>query len=197
MFLIFFTVFFTVAFFNSYIYGVDYIFTEFMFTFLNIYVNLNSHLESAFNVLLVWLSHSLPVLVRYSIGYCHFYYQLGYGLVFYIYIYRRRKAKKKSNWQTFYGNSILNWALFNTSIFNKFVFNRNFVSYLKAKLTKTISIFSFWFSSNFKKNTNAVKFFKLLSYYSNSINLQIWAPIFKRSSYISFLTLLKRFTKRK
>jgi len=42
-------------------------------------------------------TNALPYIIKTVIGYCHFYYQLGYGLVFYIYIYRRYRANKKSN----------------------------------------------------------------------------------------------------
>ncbi len=176
---------------------MDYIFTEFMFNFLNDYINVSNYVDSVFNTLLTSLSNSLPIIVRYSIGYCHFYYQLGYGLVFYIYIYRRRKAKKNNNWQTFYGNSILNWFLFNISIFNKFLFNRDFVAFLKAKLTKTFIVIFFWFNNSLKKNSILSKYIKIVAHVSSGLKLQTWTPIFKRSSYISFLTFLKRFTKRK
>lgn len=176
---------------------MDYIFTEFFFNLLDNFISVSAHVNSAFEVVLTRLSEILPVLVRYSIGYCHFYYQLGYGLVFYIYLYRRRKAKKTNNWQSFYGNSILNWVIFNFSIFNKFIFNRNFIIYLKAKLTKTLAVVVFWLNNNQQQKNITTKTYNTLSVLFNTIKLQQWTPIFKRSSYISFVTLLKRFTKRK
>jgi hypothetical protein len=176
---------------------VDYIFTEFFFNLLNTFISVNAHISSVFEAVLFWLSDFLPLLVKYTIGYCHFYYQLGYGLVVYIYLYRRRKAKKSNNWQSFYGNSTLNWVVFNLSIFNKFVFNRNFIIYLKAKLTKTLTVALFWLKNGYQYNTTIVKTFNVLNLLVKSSKLQQWTPLFKRTSYISFMTVLKRFTKRK
>lgn len=176
---------------------MDYIFTEFFFNFLNNFVSVETYVNSMFESFLIQLSDTLPVLVRYTIGYCHFYYQLGYGFVFYIYLYRRRKAKKNNNWQTFYGNSILNWAIFNFSIFNKFIFNRNFIVYLKAKVTKAFAVLVFWFKSSTTNNLFLTKLYNLSILFFKKMTLQQWTPIFKRTSYISFMTLLKRFTKRK
>lgn len=178
-------------------YGVDYIFTEYFFNLLDNFIVVDAYLNTTFNSILTRLSEILPFLVKYSIGYCHFYYQLGYGLVFYIYIYRRRKARKTNNWQSFYGNSILNWILFNISIFNKFVFNRNFAIYLKSKITKTFAVIFFWVN-NVKKNGNVFsKISNLYSIIKQNVKLHKWTPLFKRTSYISFTTFLRRFTKRK
>jgi hypothetical protein len=174
---------------------VDYIFTEFFFNFISLYINLNTYVEFVFFSIFQLLNYYLPIFIKSLIGYCHFYYQLGYGLIFYIYIYRRRKAKKTKNWRSFYGNSIPNWFYFNISIFNKFLFNRNFILYLKSKITKHYTITLFWLNNLSNKDTilNKIKTLKKI----NLFKLYSWTPLFKKSSYISFLTLLKRFTKRK
>jgi hypothetical protein len=75
-------------------YGVDYIFTEIMIEFINTPFKL---INIFFSALLSTLSITLPHIVKNFIGYCHFYYQLGYGLVFYIYLFRRYRAKKNKN----------------------------------------------------------------------------------------------------
>lgn len=138
----------------------------------------------------------LSLFVQKLIGYCHFFYQINYGFAFYIYFYRRYKAKKTKNWSTFYGNSVPNWLLLNVSIFNKLFFNRNFLLYVKTKVAKTIKIVLFLLHTETLRGVipkTTVRYKNAVSRYFNVI----WTPIFKKSSYISFVTFLKRFSKRK
>lgn len=178
-------------------YRVDYIFTEFFFDFFKFYISLVILFENIINFVFSLSNDILPRIVRALIGYCHFYYQLGYGLIFYIYFFRRYKAKKYNNWKTFYGNSFLNWAFFNLSIFNKFIFNRNFLIYLKTLLAKSYQIMLFLL--NLKNNSTffSTKLKYIIKYNFNKNIYIAWTPLFKRSSYILFLTALKRFNKRK
>lgn len=76
---------------------MDYIFTEVFFESFKIYINIILLIELCIQTILALLSDILPIIVKYLIGYCHFFYQLGYGLIFYIYLYRRHKAKKTKN----------------------------------------------------------------------------------------------------
>lgn len=152
------------------------------------------------NILTAWITHILlifskilPYFVKYLIGYCHFYYQLGYGLIFYIYFYRRYKARKTKNWKTFYGNSVTNWFLFNTSIFIKFIFTKKFAVYVYTLFTLTKKSFVFLCSlSTSYLTTSKMKFKKLSKLINFKLNF-IWTPIFKKTSYISILNSLKRF----
>jgi len=176
---------------------VDYIFTEFTVEIYKYYINLYAiMLTISYNITEVF-SLILPFVVKSFIGYCHFYYQLGYGLVFYIYIFRRYKAKKNKNWKHFYGNSIINWLIFNFSIFNKFVLNKNYIIFIKTHLSSTIIIIKFLVD----RLESITVFYKKVKKLHKSIFLTsikyVWTPVFKKSSYISFLTFLKRFGKRK
>jgi hypothetical protein len=176
---------------------VDYIFTEYLVDILKTYTQINFLFENMLSFALTTISTTLPFVVKYLIGYCHFYYQLGYGLVFYIYFFRRYKAKKTKNWQTFYGNSILNWVIFNLSIFNKVVFTRNFLIYIKSKTLKSLQICVFLIKNMFNSSLMMSKLKKIVWFGINKNYNHAWTPLFKRSSYISFTTFLKRFTKRK
>lgn len=146
---------------------------------------------------LFFLSNTLPYIVKYLIGYCHFYYQLGYGLIFYIYFYRRHRAKKLNNWRSFYGNSITNWLLFNASVFNKYIFSRTYFIFFKASVTQAFTTIKFWLNNITISNISLRKFLLILKSFNTNYILYNWTPLFKRTSYISFSTFLKRFTKRK
>jgi len=154
-------------------------------------------ITNASNTLLDAVSTTTPYIVKYIIGYCHFYYQLGYGLIFYIYFFRRYKAKRANNWKSFYGNSILNWFLLNISIFNKFLFNRNFIVYTKNTIVKAFQVSKFLLNQQITKNITLNKISTTLVMLNRKYKLNNWTPLFKRSSYIWFTTFLKRFTKRK
>jgi hypothetical protein len=164
---------------------------------LRLFTSVSIFFDNVFNFLLNALSVSLPYVIKYLIGYCHFYYQLGYGLIFYIYFFRRYRAKKVNNWKSFYGNSVLNWLLFNISIFNKFLFNRSFIIYIKTLIIKLIQVTQFAIQNSLSTNTYFNRSSHILFIIYKKINLYSWTPIFKRSSYIWFTTFLKRFTKRK
>jgi hypothetical protein len=179
------------------IFEVGYIFTEYFFDFFKAYISINILLTDIISVGLVLISSMLPYLVKYLIGYCHFYYQLGYGLIFYIYIYRRRKAKKLNNWNSFYGDSISNWILFNLAIFNKFIFNRNLIVLLKTIAIKSYLIVNFWIFAFLSKSVRVTKTVNLYNSVKKQYLFYNWTPLFKRTSYISFLSFLKRFSKRK
>jgi hypothetical protein len=175
-------------------YGVDYIFTEIMIEFINTPFKL---INIFFSALLSTLSITLPHIVKNFIGYCHFYYQLGYGLVFYIYLFRRYRAKKNKNWKTFYGNSFTNWVIFVFSIFNKFFTDRKLFIYIKDQITTTLNIIYFLVISAPLKNNTFLKIKKLYKYLTKNSNSYTWTPLIKKSSYINFFTFLNRFTKRK
>ena len=176
---------------------MGYIFTEYFFGVFKVYVSIDALLTNYLKVSLALVSSILPYIVKYSIGYCHFYYQLGYGLVVYIYIYRRRVAKKASNSDSFYGDSMINWILFNLSVFNKLIFNRDFVMYIKTLIMKSYLILNFWIGGSLLNGSNVIK----LKHFCRSIKkqnfLHNWTPLFKRTSYIAFFSFLKRFSKRK
>lgn len=159
------------------------------------YLSINIWLNNVISFTLVFISSVLPYAVKYVIGYCHFYYQLGYGFIFYIYIYRRRKAKKSNNWSTFYGDSIANWVLFNISVFNKFLFSRMYITLIKQYIVK------FFVTLNFVKTMQLQKSERNMTKFTNFVRKNLilynWTPLFKRTSYISFFTFLKRFSKRK
>lgn len=178
-------------------YGVDYIFTESLSELILIYVNITNVVGIGFSKLLITIATILPHVVKSLIGYCHFYYQLGYGLVFYIYVYRRYKAKKTKNWQSFYGRSVLNWIIFNFLLFNKLIVNRNFLIFLKTLCLRPIILIPIIITYADNLNLRLARFFKLLKVVVFSTSNYTWTPLFKRSSYITFLTALKRFTKRK
>lgn len=165
--------------------------------YLQVEYNLYILLNLIFEPIRSTCSHYLPLLIKMLIGYCHFFYQLGYGLVFYIYIYRRSKAKRSKNWSTFYGNSILNWFFLIISIFNKVIVGKNFLIHLKTKIYSTKKILQFVIISKFYKNITIKKTIFFLKNLNTVFLFKIWTPLFKRSSYIAFLVFLKRFTKRK
>lgn len=176
---------------------MGYIFTEYFYDFFKFYLDVNNALTTLIVAVLNYLSKTLPYLITYLIGYCHFYYQLGYGVLVVFYFYRRRQVKKAKNWNAFYKNSISNWVLFNISLFNKFIFNRNFIIYAWTILKKNALIIIFWFQNY---NINSVFLTKLkitIMYCVNNVIMYSWTPLFKRTSYISFSTFLKRFIKRK
>ncbi len=174
-----------------------YIYTEFTFEVLQYYLNLNNIVDKAFTYLYTILNSILPGLVKAVIGYCHFYYQLGYGLVFYIYFFRRHRSKKNKNWKSFYGNSVSNWVLFTLSIFNKVLTQKTIFSFLNNQLLSTSLVIKFLFGCLTNNNHFFFKIRKLCSYVIANIVKYIWTPLFKRSSYISFLSIIKRFNKRK
>lgn len=176
---------------------MGYIFTEYFFDFFKIYVEINVVITNIFIIGLFFIKSILPYIVKYLIGYCHFYYQLGYGLIFYIYIYRRYKAKKTNNWNSFYGDSILNWVLFNVAIFNKFLFNRHFLVYLKTLIVKSWLIINFWVDEYLLKSVYVTKIKYTRTLFKKKYNFYNWTPLFKRTSYIAFFSFLKRFSKRK
>jgi hypothetical protein len=176
--------------------GVGYIFSEFFFEYINIYCNILLSIEIISNIIINTIAMFLPYFVKYAIGYCNFYYQLGYGIIFYIYFFRRYKAKKKKI-TTFYGNSISNWILFNGVIFKNFLFKQPFVSYILTHLKIGKNSFKYAFSTKLRNKQITHQFFnRIFVFFKNSF-LYIWTPIFKKSSYISFVNLLKRFNKRK
>ena len=87
---------------------MGYIFTEFFFDTFKSYVYLSLVLHNLVFLFSDLIVNVLPYVVKYLIGYCNFYYQLGYGVIFYIYFFRRHKAKKLKNWNSFYNDSISN-----------------------------------------------------------------------------------------
>lgn len=178
------------------LYSVGYIFTEAFFDIFKSYIHLNVLINSIISIILSVTKNVLPYLVKNLIGYCNFYYQLGYGIIFYIYIFRRYKSKKYNNWNSFYGASISNWVLFNTALFNKFIFSVNFNLYVKTILTRSALIVFFWFD-NFNKSAHVCKTRNVLNTFIQKNTNYIWTPLFKRTSYIAFFTFLRRFTKRK
>lgn len=174
---------------------MGYIFTEYFFDFFSMYLNITIWVNNVILFTLALISSVLPYAVKYVIGYCHFYYQLGYGLIFYIYIYRRRKAKKTNDWSSFYGESASNWVFFNISVFNKFVFSRAYVTLIKQLFITTYLSAQFMLVQFFKKSISTRT--KLINFVKKNLVLYNWTPLFKRTSYISFFTFLKRFSKRK
>lgn len=176
---------------------MDYIFTESFLDIIKFYTSVNIIVDNVFSSLLSVLGEIAPYFIRYTVGYCPFFYQISYGVAVYIYIYRRYRAKKLNNWKSFYGNSISNWLIFNLSIFNKFVFNRNFIIYVKNTLVKTIQVIKFLTTNYVIYSININKINALITHCRKQYLLFNWTPLFKRSSYIWFTTFLKRFTKRK
>ncbi len=159
-------------------------------------MNFFSHLESIFSQVGNIILKPLPYIVRYLIGYCHFYYQLGYGLVFYIYIYRRRMYKKKQL-KSFYGNSVPNWILFNVSVFNKLFSSKGFWLFLKNQVSITITIIEFLILLFARRNHTLNRHHKNILFIYKKYARFSWTPVFKRTSYISVLNLLKRFRQKK
>ena len=176
---------------------MGYIFTEYFFDFFKIYVNISILLTNIVLLILTLIIYISPYIVKYIIGYCHFYYQLGYGLIFYIYIYRRYNSKKYSDWSSFYGNSNSNWVLFNISVLNKFIFSINFITLIKTIITKSYVILKFWANEFIIDTAMFTKLKIVFNSNYNKIVLYNWTPLFKRTSYISFFSFLKRFSKRK
>lgn len=176
---------------------MDYIFTDLTRDVIFIYLDFQFSVDCVMLKVLNYISQTVPTITKNLIGYCHFYYQLGYGLIFYIYIYRRYRAKKTKNWRSFYGNSISNWAFFNLSVFNKFMFNRNFIIYLKIKIFKSTKLLLLSLATTGQTSEIFYKFKSILQFYSRYIILHAWTPLFKRSSYIYFVSFVKRFIKKK
>lgn len=76
---------------------MGYIFTEYFFDIFKLYININYAITSGTTFCLIFLSDSLPFLAKYLVGYCNLYNQLGYGIICFVYLYRRHKAKKQKN----------------------------------------------------------------------------------------------------
>lgn len=173
---------------------------------LSIYLNiLYNDLNNANIALWSYISYFVdnvfyiyPYFVKYLIGYCHFYYQLGCGLIFYIYMFRRYKAKKTKNWKSFYGNSVSNWFLISVTFFKNSFFTKQFFLFIGQKILLYIKIINIWLIIFFKDNIN-YKLFKTHTnkYFNKRYIFSFWTPIFKKSSYINFYTFLNKFIKRK
>lgn len=176
---------------------MDYIFTELFFDFLKTYIDIIFIIEMIFSNFFIVISILIPSFIKAVIGYCHFYYQLGYGLIFYIYIYRRYRSKKNKNWSTFYGNSVINWISFNLSIFNTTILNRAFLIFIVSEIKKVFIFLYFWFCLYTNNSKDFQKMKNIFLFLIKKTIVPTWTPLFKRSSYIAFVTVLKRFIKRK
>jgi len=136
-----------------------------------------------------------PYFIKYLIGYCHFYYQLGWGLGMYIYLYRRYRAKK--NWNNFYKNSTLNWFLLKYSFLSKLIFSKAAWAFIKTYISVFYEIIYLVVNHVYLYTVLNNKHIRaLLKNKSNNI-YSFWTPVFKKSSYIGILNTLKRFISRK
>lgn len=140
--------------------------------------------------------YSLPFFIKYLIGYCNFYYQLGYGLIFYIYIFRKQRAKKKKT-KSFYGNSFLNWLITTSNWVKTQLFSRSFLALVKNNVYLYLEAINLKLVLNQNQNNTLTRLNKLRSVLFNQTLYVMWSPVFKRTSYINILSNLRRFFKKK
>lgn len=171
-----------------------------IFTYLTELVQTSLLIHEIIWINLTWPTILTPVtlsyFIKYLIGYCHFYNQLGWGLVFYIYFFRRYKAKKTNNNSTFYGNSILNWVELNFIYLLRQTPPKNIIAFFKSKYSFVSAVIIFFFKNTYKGTINLFKLAQWYKALQKPSNVS-WTPVFKKTSYINILTFLKRFTKRK